>query len=100
MGTSMCAYLVRLSRDPIDCSPQAPLSMQSSRQVDLGWVAILFSGIFPTQGSNPGSPALQADSLLSEPLGKPFMGVYTFLKAQNCVVKMGVFGDFSDSPVF
>ena len=28
-------------------------------------------GIFLTQGSNPGSPALQADSLPSEPPGKP-----------------------------
>ena len=30
-----------------------------------------FRGIFPTQGSNPGLPALQVDSLPSEPLGKP-----------------------------
>ena len=27
----------------------------------------LLQGIFPTQGLNPGSPALQADTLLSEP---------------------------------
>ena len=27
----------------------------------------LLQGIFPTQGSNPGSPALQADSLPTEP---------------------------------
>ena len=31
----------------------------------------LLQGIFPTQGSNPGPPALQADSLPAEPLGKP-----------------------------
>ena len=31
----------------------------------------LLQGIFPTQGSNPGPPALQADSLSSEPPGKP-----------------------------
>ena len=31
----------------------------------------LLQGIFRTQGSNPGSPTLQMDSLLSEPLGKP-----------------------------
>ena len=30
----------------------------------------LFQGIFPTQGSNPESPALPADSLPSEPPGK------------------------------
>ena len=31
----------------------------------------LLQGIFPTQGSNPGLPSLWADTLLSEPLGKP-----------------------------
>ena len=33
----------------------------------------LFQGIFPNQGSNPGPPALEADSLPSEPLGKPLI---------------------------
>ena len=33
-------------------------------------------GLFPTQGSNPGLPhALQADSLQSEPTGKPMIEV-------------------------
>ena len=31
----------------------------------------LLQGIFPTKGSNPGSPALQADSSPAEPPGKP-----------------------------
>ena len=31
----------------------------------------LLQGIFPTQGSNPRSPALQVDSLLAEAQGKP-----------------------------
>ena len=31
----------------------------------------LLQGICPTQGSNPGPPALQADSLPAEPPGKP-----------------------------
>ena len=30
----------------------------------------LLQGIFPTQGSNPGLPALEADALTSEPPGK------------------------------
>ena len=44
----------------------------------LEWVAIhpLLQGIFPTQGLNLGSPALQADSLPFEPPGKPL--------AQSC----------------
>ena len=49
---------------------QAPLSIEFSRQE-------YWSGLpFPTPGPNPGieprSPALQADSLPSEPPGKPF----------------------------
>ena len=31
----------------------------------------LLQGIFQTQGSNPGLPTLQADSLPAEPQGKP-----------------------------
>ena len=37
----------------------------------LEWVAIPFSRDLPDLGIEPGSPALQADSLLSEPPGKP-----------------------------
>ena len=39
----------------------------------LEWVAISFSrGDLPDPGMEPGSPALQADSLLSEPQGNSF----------------------------
>ena len=43
----------------------------------LEWVAISFSrsGDLPDPGINPGSPALQTDSLLSGPPGKP-RGIY------------------------
>ena len=34
------------------------------------WIAVLFSRDLPDPGIEPGSPALQADSLLSEPPGK------------------------------
>jgi len=37
----------------------------------LEWVAIRFSRDLPNPGIKPRSPALQADSLLSEPSGKP-----------------------------
>ena len=37
----------------------------------LEWVAIPFSGDFPDPRIEPRSSALQADSLLSEPSGKP-----------------------------
>ena len=34
------------------------------------WVAISFSGDLPDPGIEPGSPALEADALTSEPQGK------------------------------
>ena len=40
----------------------------------------LLQGIFLTRESNPGFPALQADSLLSEPPGKPQVTVKSYSK--------------------
>ena len=50
---------------------QAPLSMEFSRQE--GWSGLLFPspGDLPDPGIEPRASALQADSLPSEPLGKP-----------------------------
>ena len=50
---------------------QAPLSVEFSRQEH--WSGEPFSslGDLPTPGIEPGSPTLQADSLLSEPPGTP-----------------------------
>ena len=48
----------------------------------------LFQRIFPTQGSNPGPPALQADSLLSEPPGKPLFTLHWSLLRTSLVVQM------------
>ena len=43
----------------------------SPRQnIGMGSLSLL-QGIFPTQGSNPGLPQLQVDSLPAEPQGKP-----------------------------
>ena len=52
---------------------QAPLSMGFSRQED--WSGLTFPppGDPPDSGIEPGSPALQADSLSSEPPGKPYL---------------------------
>ena len=54
--------------DPMDYKPQAPLSMEFSRQEY--WSGLLFPspGGLPDPGMKPGSPALQADSLPSERL--------------------------------
>ena len=59
--------------NPMDCCiPQAPLLMGFSMQEY--WSGLSFSppGDLPNPGIQLRSPALQADSLLSEPPGKPF----------------------------
>ena len=50
---------------------QAPLSMAFTREEY--WSGLLFPspGDFPNQGIEPQSPALQADTILFEPPGKP-----------------------------
>ena len=57
---------------PWTVAHQALLSMGFSRQEY--WSGLLFPspGDHPDPGIKPGSPALQADSLLPEPLGKTF----------------------------
>ena len=50
---------------------QAPLSMEFSRQGYWSGLPFPSPGDHPDPGIEAGSPALQADSLLSEPLGKP-----------------------------
>ena len=68
------SYLTFVTAGTVDC--QAPLSMEFSRQ-EYGVGCLLQA--FPSPGDllNPGieprSPALQADSLLSEPPGKPLL---------------------------
>ena len=57
--------------DSMECiAHQAPLSMEFSRQEY--WSGLLFPspGDLSNPGIKPRSPALQADSLPSEPLGK------------------------------
>ena len=50
---------------------QAPLSMGSSRQEYGSGLLFPSPGDLPNPGIKPGSPALQVDSLLSKPPGKP-----------------------------
>ena len=54
------------------CDPMEPYSPWNSPGQNTGVGSLsLLHGIFPTQGSNPRFPALQADSLPAEPQGKP-----------------------------
>ena len=55
--------------DYIAC--QAPLSMGFSRQEYRSGLPFPSPGDLPHTGTEPGSSPLQADSFLSEPLGKP-----------------------------
>ena len=55
--------------DPMDCSPQGSSIHGILRGRILEWVT--FPSDLPNPGIEPGSPALQADSLPPEPLGKP-----------------------------
>ena len=52
-------------------APQAPLSMGSSRQEYWSWLPCPPPQDLSNPGIKPGSPAMQADSLPSEPSGKP-----------------------------
>ena len=53
-------------RDPVDCSPQVPLSMEFCRQEYWSGLPFPPPGNLPDPGIKPGSSALQADSLPSE----------------------------------
>ena len=53
---------------------QAPLSMGFSRQEYWSGLPFPSPGDLPNPGIKPGSPALQADALSSEPPGKPSKG--------------------------
>ena len=62
---------VRLFAIPCTVAHQAPLSMDSSRQECWSGLPFRFLRDLPDPGIEPGSLALQADSLLTELLVKP-----------------------------
>ena len=57
--------------DPWTAPNQVPLSMRFSRQGDWSGLPFPSPGYLPNPGIEPGSPALQADSLPTELQGKP-----------------------------
>ena len=62
---------VRLFATPWTIAHQAPLSMGFSRQEYWSELPFPSPGDLPDPGIKPRSPALQADTLTSEPPGKP-----------------------------
>ena len=61
---------VQLFATPQTVAYQVPPSMGFSRQEYWGGLPFPSPGDFPYPGIEPGSPALQADTLPSEPPGK------------------------------
>ena len=64
---------VRLFATPWTVAYQAPQSMEFSRQEYWSGLPFPSPGDLPNPGIEPGSPALQADALPSEPPGKPLV---------------------------
>ena len=72
----VCVCVKSLSRlrffaTPCTVARQDPLSMGFSRQEYWSGLPFPSPGDLPNPGIEPGSPALQADALSSEPPGKP-----------------------------
>ena len=71
---------VRLFATPWTVAHNAPLSMGFSRQEHWSGLPLPSPGDLPNPGIEPGSPTLQADSLLSDPSRKP---MYPYLSTSN-----------------
>ena len=69
---------VRLFVTPWTVAHQAPPSMEFSRQEDWSGWPLPSPGDLPGPGIEPRSPALQADTLLSEPPGKSYISINDF----------------------
>ena len=66
----VCAHSCSILCDPMDCSPRGSSVHGIYRQEYWNGLPFPPPGDLPNPGIKPGSPALQADSLLSEPPGK------------------------------
>ena len=83
---------------PWTAAHQAPPSMGFSRQEYWSGLPFPSPGDLPDPGIEPGSPAFQADTLTSEPPGKPMTNLDNILKSRDitlptkvCIVKTMVF---------
>ena len=82
------AYLlgrVQLFATPWIVAHQAPLSEGSSRQEYQSELPFPLPGDIPNPGIKPWSPALQPDSLLSEPPGKSYICICAYTYVYVCV---------------
>ena len=74
---------VRLFATPWTIAYQGPLSMGFSRQEYWSGLPFPSPGDLPNPGIEPRSPALQADTLPSEPPGKPLCGELLFIQSRE-----------------
>ena len=71
---------VQLFGTPWTVAYQAPPSMGFSRQENWSGLPFPSPGNLPDPGIKPGSPALEADALTSEPPGKPYFNTHKYSK--------------------
>ena len=69
----LCAQSCPTLCDPMDCSPPGSSVMEFSRQEYWSGLPFPSPGVLPNPEIEPGFPALQADSLMSESPGKPYV---------------------------
>ena len=89
---------------PMDCSPPASSVHGILQARILEWVAMPFSRDLPYPGIKSRSPVLQADSLPSEPSGKPLWDKNgpkeTEFHQQPCDLKSGFFLYYTENMGF
>ena len=77
VGKTLCVLVTQSYLtlcDPMNCSPSGYSVQGFSRQEYWSGLPFPSPGDLPDPGIEPGSPALQADALPSELLGKPLTG--------------------------
>ena len=93
----VCAHTQSCLATLWNVAHQAPLSMRFSRQGHWSVLPFPHAGDLPDPGIEPVSPALQADSLPTEPSGKPLykdtshikLGLTLMTSFKNAVSKQG-----------
>ena len=86
LGRASCAESLQSCLtlyDPTDCSRQAPLSTDCPRPEHWSGLPFPSPGDLPHSGVKPGSPTLRANSLPSEPPGKPYPHPNWFCKSSS-----------------
>ena len=92
----VCVFVTQSCRtlcDPMDCSPQAPLSMKFSRQKYWSGFPFPSPGVFPNQGSNLGFLHCRQMLLPSELLHRLYI-LFSFLREIffiNIEINLGFF---------